>query len=107
MRALRIATAVVSAAIAFYFQSDRVVLAQGCPTSLYGTCSNVGGSAGDSATAPTVVPLAIRQGPVNNPAADTPAGHVQHTPSLLDLGGGKLVTAFYDLGSNTPINRHL
>src|SRR5260221_4551967 len=89
MRVSGILAAALLMAMAFVFESGGSVLA------------------GDGVAPSSDVPLTVRRGPVNDPNADTAAGHVQHTPTLLDLGGGKLVTAFYDLGSNTPTNRHL
>ena len=51
-----------------------------------------------------VAPLTIRTGPVNNPVGDPVGRNVQHTPTLVDLGGGKLVAAFYDAGSFNGTN---
>ena len=50
---------------------------------------------------------AIRTAPVNNPSGDPIGRNVQHTPTLVDLGGGKLVAAFYDAASFNGSNNHL
>ena len=50
---------------------------------------------------------AIRSAPVNNPSSDPIGRNVQHTPTLADLGGGKLVAAFYDAASFNGSNNHL
>jgi hypothetical protein len=86
MRATFISAAVTLAAISFQLQSSRPVLADD-----------------------NVVPLTIRKGPVNNPAADTTSWNTQAGPQLLDLGGSKLFVAWYDSGSYnpaTPLKKH-
>lgn len=47
-------------------------------------------------------PQTVVQPSVNNPAADTTARNTQAGPALVDLGGGKLVAAWYDSGSFDP-----
>ena len=57
-------------------------------------------AAGLAASADGRVPQFISQSPVNNPAADATAKDTQVETTLVDLGGGNLVTAYVDSGSN-------